>query len=215
MPESYKQFPFRTSSGWQPPIPDNTGIQNYISSIYRDIFCTKQKPKTFQNITELEQKALRDLLKTTNIIIKPADKGGKIVIWDRADYLREANRQLDESKYYQVVEYNPLQKLIMDISTFLSFLKSQLLIDNEIFLFLNPLNNSRTPLFYMLPKIHEEGTTGRPIISGCGSPTANLSIFIDYYLKPIVQTIPSFIKDTTHFLGVLREKALFHLTPYW
>ena len=199
--------PFRISSGWQPPIPDNNGIQNYISNIYRDIFCTKQSPKTFQNITELEQQALRDLLKTANIIIKLADKGGKIVIWDRTAYLSEANRQLGDSKYYQVVEYNPLPKLIMDISTFLSFLKSQLLIEHDIFLFLNPLNNSRTPLFYMLPKIHKEGTPGRPIISGCGSPTANLSNFLDYYLKPIVQTIPSFIKDTTHFLRILREKA--------
>ena len=110
--------PFHVSSGWQQPIPNNTNIHNYISTIYRDIFCTKKTPKTFQNITELEQQALRDLLKTTNIIIKPADKGGKIVIWDRTDYLSEANRQLGDSKYYQVVEYNPLPKLIMDISIF-------------------------------------------------------------------------------------------------
>ena len=98
------------------------------------------------NIFDLEQQALRDLLKTTNIILKPADKGGKIVIWDRTDYLSEANRQLGDSKYYQVVEYNPLPKLIMDISTFLSFLKSQLLIEHDIFFISQPIKQLQDTL---------------------------------------------------------------------
>ena len=59
--------------------------------------------------------------------------------------------------------------------------------------------------FYMLPKIHKPGVTGRPIISGCNSPTANLSRYIDHYLKPIVRNISSYIQDTTHFLRILKE----------
>ena len=61
----------------------------------------------------------------------------------------------------------------------------------------------RTPLFYMNPKIHKPNTPGRPIISGCDSPTEKLSIYIDHFLKPLVPLIPSYIKDTTHFLNTL------------
>ncbi len=57
----------------------------------------------------------------------------------------------------------------------------------------------------MLPKIHKPGIPGRPIISGWGSPTCNLSKYIDYYLKPIVRHIPSYIQDTTHLLRTLKQ----------
>ena len=49
---------------------------------------------------------------------------------------------------------------------------------------------------------------GRPIISGCDSPTSRLSIFLDYYLKPIVSTLPFFIKDANHFLETVFDDQL-------
>ena len=52
----------------------------------------------------------------------------------------------------------------------------------------------------MLPKIHKPNNAGRPIISGCDSPTAKLSVYLDHYLKPIVDALPSYIKDTNDFL---------------
>ena len=65
----------------------------------------------------------------------------------------------------------------------------------------------RTPVLYLLPKIQKptKPVPGRPIISGCGSPTENLSKYLDHYLKPIVQIIPSYIQDTTHFLRELMK----------
>ena len=38
-----------------------------------------------------------------NIIIKKADKGSRIVIWGRSDYLMEAEKQLSDKKVYQEV----------------------------------------------------------------------------------------------------------------
>ena len=58
-------------------------------------------------------------------------------------------------------------------------------------------------MFYSLPKIHKQGKPGRPIISGCNSPTEGLSKYLNHYLKPIVETFPPYIKDTTHFLKVI------------
>lgn len=53
---------------------------------------------------------------------------------------------------------------------------------------------------YNLPKIHEQGNPGRPVVSNNGHPTEGLSQFVDYHLQPLVKTTNSFIKDTTHFL---------------
>ena len=59
--------------------------------------------------------------------------------------------------------------------------------------------------FYILPKIHKQGNPGRPIISSNGHPTERISEFVDYHLNPLVQTLPSYIKDTTHFLLQLEQ----------
>ena len=46
------------------------------------------------NLTREERKYFYDLRNDTSIIIKEADKGSVIVIWDKEDYLKEAEKQL-------------------------------------------------------------------------------------------------------------------------
>ena len=49
--------------------------------------------------------------------------------------------------------------------------------------------------FYILPKIHKPGNPGRPIVSSNSHPTERISHFVDYHLQPLVQKLPSFVKD--------------------
>ena len=77
-------------------------------------------------------------------------------------------------------------------------------IDKWTFRFLSP-HHPKAARLYFLPKIHKQGNPGRPIVSSNGSPTENISLFVDYYLRPLVTTIPSHIRDTTHFLQKLAE----------
>ena len=51
--------------------------------------------------------------------------------------------------------------------------------------------------FYILPKIHKQGNPGRPIVSSNSHPTERISQFVDYHLKPLVQTTQS-LKKTLH-----------------
>ena len=48
------------------------------------------------------------------IVIKKADKGSCVVIWDRDDYLAEAERQLKDENVYRNVNFN--EKLIEDLN---------------------------------------------------------------------------------------------------
>ena len=37
------------------------------------------------------------------VVIKPAGKWSAVVVWDRTDYLKEAERQLNNEKTYQEI----------------------------------------------------------------------------------------------------------------
>ena len=65
--------------------------------------------------------------------------------------------------------------------------------------FLSP-TDCITARFYLLPKVHKPGNLVRPIISGNGSPTEHISLFVDSFLKPLVPRISSYIYDTPDFL---------------
>ncbi|XP_019614385.1 PREDICTED: uncharacterized protein LOC109462296 [Branchiostoma belcheri] len=58
-----------------------------------------------KNISDLERKALAELKKMTNVIIKPADKDSAVVIMKREDYIQEALRQLNNKDHYRKVDH--------------------------------------------------------------------------------------------------------------
>ena len=59
--------------------------------------------------------------------------------------------------------------------------------------------------FYLLPKVHKTGVPGRPVVWACSSPTEGLSEIGDHFLQPLISSIPSYIKDTNHFLQKLHS----------
>ncbi len=76
--------------------------------------------------------------------------------------------------------------------------------------FLSP-TDCRPARFYLLPKIHKPGNPGRPIVSGNGSPTENISMYVDHFIKPLVPQAASYIHDTPDFLRKL--EAIKHQIP--
>ena len=46
--------------------------------------------KRFNNLTKKEREALYSLKDDPSIIIKGADRGRVVVVWDREDYLKDA-----------------------------------------------------------------------------------------------------------------------------
>ena len=47
---------------------------------------------------------MRSLENDRNVLIKPVDQGSSIVVWDRLDYLPEAEKQLSDSNTYKEVK---------------------------------------------------------------------------------------------------------------
>ena len=50
---------------------------------------------------------MRDHHNNPDITIKPADKGGSILIMNTTDYIQETQRQLSKPQHYRVLNTNP------------------------------------------------------------------------------------------------------------
>jgi hypothetical protein len=155
------------------------------------------------NLTDNEFSALQSLHARNDIVIKPADKGGALVVW-RADlYRNEAHRQLGDATFYRSVDKDLTSIHQTTITqTIHNFIKTGDLPEtakNNIHI------TPRTPVMYSLPKIHKPDNPGRPIVSACGCPTELISSFLDRVMAPLVKDLPSYIKDTKHALQILQN----------
>eukprot|EP00061_Rhincodon_typus_P008109 g30439.t1 len=144
--------------------------------------------KAVQNVTQAQRHAIHVLNTNRNIVIKPAEKAGDIVIQNRMDYCREVYQQLNNQEYYRHLPADPTKEhthqLNRLIKTFDPVIQSILCIPT--------LRTSCVGDFYCLPKIHKANTPGHPIISANGTLCENLSGYIEGILKPIVKGTPSF-----------------------
>ena len=151
-------------------------------------------------------------------LIKPADKGSVTVIMDHSWYVKECDRQLKDTKYYQKQSSDLTNNVQERVKENTARIHRDNLIDYETLRYLSSYSEPKAGCFYILPKIHKQGNPGRPIISSNGHPTERISEFLDYHLKLLVQTLPSYFKDTTHFviqlqkIGPLPDNALL-VTP--
>ena len=106
------------------------------------------------------------------IVIKPADKGGTIVIQNKYKYIAECERQLNNPQHYRTLTSDPTKEFFKQISQIMNIIdektKDRLLIKHP-----------RIASFYTLPKIYKEGNPGRPIVNGIGTITEKLLAYID------------------------------------
>ena len=56
------------------------------------------------NMSKEEWEALRGLADDKSIVIKQADKGSCVVVWCRDDYIKEANKQLEDKTVYKDID---------------------------------------------------------------------------------------------------------------
>ena len=195
--------PFGVPTGWKTPMGKSPHLDRYINITTREILEHKSPPGKCANLSQNELQALKQLRSKQNIVIKPADKGGAIVLMNKQDYLNEGLHQLN-LQFYKEIQRNPTNKNTTDICKFLNVLKEKKLLPPHHINFLIP-KKCRTPLFYLLPKIHKKNNPGLPIVSACDSPTKKISMFVDSYLKPLTLKVDSYIKDTTDFLHKLNS----------
>ena len=153
---------------------------------------------------------MRSLADDRSIVIKKADKGYCLVVWDRNDYLREAEKQLKDQNVYRKVAFKDktLSQLVDCSNRFFRNLKMKgHITEKELKYFSYEFRKiCNLGKLYLLPKIHKSLENGPriPVISDCGIPTEKGSEFLDHHLKPVMQSGKSYIKDSGHFLEKIK-----------
>ena len=169
------------------------------------------KPQSY-NLTREVWQALKNLKEDRSIIIKPADKGSCVVVWDREDYLAEGYKQLNDESIYVDIKHSTdktLSDLIEKSNKFFKRLnRKKIISEKELKYFSYSFKNaSCLGKMYLLPKIHKRlyNVPGRPIISNCGTPTEKVSEFLDHHLQPVMKSGKSYVKDTGDFLEKIKS----------
>ena len=199
----------KEQSSFVPPAGRGSSLDFYIEAITHEILQNTKQYRYHCNLSPWERKALSDLSHDESIINKEADKSSSVVIMNRADYIKEVERQLKNDKYYEQLNKDPSERLDNDIINTIESIAQK-----EHRSELNDLvtTDARTPQFHVLPKIHKKcdatlpiGYPGRPIVPACHPCTENISGFIDEILQPLVKSLDSYVKDTADFLRKLQN----------
>ena len=155
-----------------------------------------------------EKQALHHLTKRDDVIIKPADKGGAVVVWSRPFYDAQAHRQLSDGRFYERLNHDPVKEYQQVLKTAVK----QMIQTNALPASAKNLilQTPRTSRFYLLPKIHKENNPGRPIVSTCNCPTENIASYLDMVMSPLVCNVKTHVKDTNHALQIFRTFQFAH-----
>ena len=149
--------------------------------------------------------ALREMKGRNNIVIKPADKGGSIVIMDMDNYMKETCTQLHDGRLYKKINNDPTPTLTNKLKFLINELQPNL--QNDV-LKLIP-SHPRPATFYTIHKVHKLpnlvvstypsynpdnfiieakrlniNQPGRPIVSGIG--TLIMVIFKCYFSGELI-----------------------------
>ena len=208
-PISFDKLQPRRST-WTPPEGKFHSLDLFIRKCRHDINTvisrTTSKSPASSNLSESEKAAVRNLRNNTDIVIKPADKGGAIVVWKRDLYIAEGLRQMGDATFYEEIDADPTDEhqntIVNSVNTLIHDGKLPPAAEELI------QNNPRCPIFYMLPKIHKEGNPGRPIVSTVNCPTELIREYLDSIFAPMVEKLPTYVKDSSEMLRILESVTL-------
>lgn len=206
---------FMPTSLWSPPLDKlPPEVNTLIRRDHKDFDKHFRTQKEYPNLSWEEEIALKELVQNKNIVIKPADKGSSIVILGRDQYIAEVNRQLNDKMYYKRLDKPIYLDTVPIVHDILNTLCKNKFINKKQLRYLKGELEPRPRRFYILPKIHKEPEKwtipfkvppGRPIVADCGSETYQTAEFIDYFLNPLSVKHSSYLKDTYHFISIIKD----------
>ncbi|KAI0986691.1 hypothetical protein GJ496_009977 [Pomphorhynchus laevis] len=124
----------------QKRVLNNKMIQDYITM--------QPNIKTNNNLSKSEMESLRELQGMDHLIFQQSDKGGKIVIWPKNDYLAEGLRQMKTDAYEQITSADHASVLEEVESTIRKHFSQSALSSILV-------QDPRPGYLYLLPKIHK------------------------------------------------------------
>ncbi len=138
----------------------------FVVLVEHDIMKTTTQPPCVPQKLTSKEKILTELMNNKDLVMKPADKGGAIVVQDAVKYKVEIFSQLSDEKFDKKLTSDPTDSFQQNVLPYLEKAKQKGWISKSEFEFLynqHPIY----PLFYALPKIHKSlvNPSGRPTVA--------------------------------------------------
>ena len=138
-----KLFYSKVSGGF--PAKGAPALELFLSQAEKNILLILPGKATNYNLSKEEYLTIRSLQNHRSVVVKPADKESTVVVWDRTDYLKEAERQLSDEKTYE--KSNNL---------FSNIRRKNVISENKSSYFrFNFKRATNLGKLYLLPKIHK------------------------------------------------------------
>ena len=117
---------FRLKSSWKPPKV-NPNLEMLLNKVEQDLFKTIETLTRYSNLSSYEWKAIISLAGDRSIVVKKNGKGSAVVVWDRVDYIKEAQKQLKDENIYKKVTFKDqnLSELVEKSNHFFKGLKTK------------------------------------------------------------------------------------------
>lgn len=155
----YQHSNLSNASLFNPPGPVAPAIRVFRDVVLRDLEQIRVKKA---NLHKDLQVGLESLCHNKSLVIRPADKGGGIVILDRCDYQREMHRLVDDTETYTVLQRDPLVRYKKELESIVEVGFRRGILNDKERRFLVP-SAPCTPVIYYLPKVHKDPVCPRDV----------------------------------------------------
>lgn len=111
---------------------------------------------------------------------------------------------LNDQNTYRLLRGDPMLMFKNSLHALVDDGKSKGILNSKEASYLNPFY-CRTPIIYILPKMHKnsEQPPGRPIVNGIDLVTSRLGQYLDFFLQPLVTKTKAYLRDTKQVLQIL------------
>ncbi|CAF1588852.1 unnamed protein product, partial [Didymodactylos carnosus] len=151
-----------------------------------------------ENLSKSQRKAIKTLKEDENIIIIPADKGGKVVVMNVEDYIKKIKEKLD-TKAYQKLE-DSSKGIYKRLEILLSELVGKQEIDRDEMNMM--LENKNLPFVRGQLKVHKEDKSMRLIVSMRETMGSSIAKYIMNITKSLADNARS-VKNTEDLINKL------------
>lgn len=200
-------------SGWQPP-ETLRATHPFWLSFQGELLEIAKNQRLHYNFPRHCLVQWKAFTRDKRIYVVKADKGGKTVIWKRSDYVKEAERLLDDKKTYVELTKEEAEKEYAELRNVKKSIIWSLRHEGCVSAAEGrrlELEEVSIPAFYILPKIHKEkradtGTfPGRPITAAVGGMMKTLDEYLADTTAPLLRLIPGSLIDTADLLRELEK----------
>ena len=167
-------------------------------------------------MTSIEREGEKLIKKDSiNHVYKREDKGSCIVRMDKADYEQNVEKNLNNQSQYEQIQNDTSKDTEERVCDYVDRIVINGHMEENTAEYIKSKTNETKPgAYYEQPKTHKfneeshkmsEGFPARGIISCNKTPTEALQDFIDFKTNPAMKSLPSFMKDTKHFIQIVEQ----------